>query len=42
MRHIVLSEPVRAELLLVLVLFVDNALDFMLKLDAALALVPYL
>ncbi len=30
------------QLLLVLVLFVDNALDFMLKLDTALALVPYL
>ena len=30
------------QLLLLVVLFVDNALDFMLKLDTALSLIPYL
>jgi arginine:ornithine antiporter/lysine permease len=30
------------QLLLVVVLFVDDALDFMLKLDTALTLIPYL
>ena len=34
--------PSRSRSLLLLVLFVDDALDFMLKLDTALSLIPYL
>ena len=34
--------PLRSRSLLLLVLFVDDALNFMLKLDTALALIPYL
>jgi arginine:ornithine antiporter/lysine permease len=37
-----LSTTIAVQLVLVLVLFVDDALDFMLKLDTALALIPYL
>jgi arginine:ornithine antiporter/lysine permease len=37
-----LTTSVAVQLLLLLVLVVDNALDFMLKLDTALSLVPYL
>jgi arginine:ornithine antiporter / lysine permease len=37
-----LTTTLAVQLVLVLVLFVDDALDFMLKLDTALALIPYL
>jgi arginine:ornithine antiporter/lysine permease len=36
------STTIAIQLLLLLVLFVDDALDFMLKLDTALTLIPYL
>ncbi len=37
-----ISTTVAVQILLLLVLFVDDALDFMLKLDTALSLIPYL
>jgi arginine:ornithine antiporter / lysine permease len=37
-----ISTNIAVQILLLLVLFVDDALDFMLKLDTALSLVPYL
>lgn len=37
-----LSTTIAVQVVLVLVLFVDDALDFMLKLDTALSLIPYL
>ena len=37
-----ITTNIAVQILLLLVLFVDNALDFMLKLDTALSLVPYL
>lgn len=37
-----ISTSIAIQLLLVVVLFVSNALDFMLKLDTALSLIPYL
>lgn len=36
------STTIAVQVLLLLVLFVDDALDFMLKLDTALSLIPYL
>jgi arginine:ornithine antiporter / lysine permease len=37
-----LTTTVAVQLVLVMVLFIDDALDFMLKLDTALSLIPYL
>jgi len=37
-----LTTTIAVQLVLILVLFVDDALDFMLKLDTALSLIPYL
>ena len=37
-----LTSTIAVQVLLLLVLFVNDALDFMLKLDTALALIPYL